>query len=87
MTVRCPFCEAVHPVGTSPEAIGRTFDCPCGAVAVLCGPNTEPETSVRLAERGLSDTKADVLDETLSVVWRREWWRRSAGSGGFPGSS
>jgi len=44
------------------------LDCPCGAPALLCAPNTEPETSVHLAEMGLSDTKADVLDQTLSIV-------------------
>lgn len=23
-----------------------------------------------------SDTYADVVDDTLSIVWGREWWRR-----------
>ena len=78
MTARCPFCEAVDPVRGIP--IGEQLDCPCGAVALLCAPNTEPETSVRLAEMGLSDTKADILDQTLSIVWGREWWRRSLAS-------
>ena len=68
MTARCPFCEAVHPVPPAPEPVGQKLDCPCGATALLCAPNTEPETSVRLAEMGLSDTKADVLDQTLSIV-------------------
>lgn len=74
MTARCPFCEAVHWVDSVP--IGEQLDCPCGAVAVLCAPNTEAETSVRFAETGLSDTKADVIDDTVSVVWAREWGRR-----------
>ena len=39
-------------------------------------PNTEPDTSVYLAEMGFSDTKADIVDETMSIVWAREWWRR-----------
>ena len=76
MTARCPFCEAVHPVRGVP--LGEQFHCPCGAIAVLCTPNTEPDTSVHLAEMGLSDTKADVLDDSLSIVWAREWWRRSS---------
>ncbi len=76
MTARCPFCEAVHPVKAGREAIGQQLDCPCGATARLCAQNTEPETSVHLAEMGLSDTKADILDQTLSIVWAREWWRR-----------
>ena len=71
LTARCPFCEAVHPVKEIP--IGEQLDCPCGALAVFCAPNTEPETSVRLAEIGLSDTKADIRDETLSIVWARGW--------------
>ena len=74
MTARCPFCEAVHPILTIP--VGQRLDCPCGATALLCAPNTEPETSVRLAKMGLSDTKADILDDRLSIVWAREWWRR-----------
>ena len=74
LTARCPFCEAVHPVPALP--VGQHLDCPCGATALLCAPNTEPETSVRLAEMGLSDTKADILDDRLSIVWAREWWRR-----------
>ena len=73
MTARCPFCEAVHPVQTAP---GHRLECPCGAIAILCVPNTEPETSVRLARMGLSDTKADILDATTSIVWAREWSRR-----------
>lgn len=77
MTARCPFCEAVHPVRGIP--IGEQLDCPCGATAVLCAPDTEPEISVRFAEMGLSDTKADILDHTLSIVWAREWWRRAGG--------
>ena len=76
MTARCPFCEAVLPVPAPPKAIGQRLRCPCGATALLCAPNTEPETSVRLAEMGLSDTKADILDNRLSIVWAREWWRR-----------
>ena len=45
---------------------------------MLCAPNTEPETSVRFAEMGLSDTKADILDDGLSIVWARDWgWRGS----------
>ena len=28
------------------------------------------------AEMGLSDTKADILDDRLSIVWGREWSRR-----------
>lgn len=44
--------------------------------ARLCAPTTEAETSVRLAEMGLSDTKADILDDRLSIVWAREWWWR-----------
>ena len=75
MPARCPFCEAVHPV-PAPDPVGRHLDCPCGATALLCAPNTEPEISVRFAEMGFSDTKADLLDETLSIVWAREWWRR-----------
>lgn len=46
------------------------------APGLLCAPNTEPDTSVRLAEVGLSDTKADILDDRLSIVWAREWARR-----------
>ena len=78
MTARCPFCEAVHPLQGIP--IGERLDCLCGATAILCAPNTEPETSVRLSEMGLSDTKADVIDQTLSIVWGREWWRRASAS-------
>ncbi len=74
MTARCPFCEAVHPIQAGP---GGQFTCPCGATALLCVPNTEPATSVFLAELGLSDTKADVIDEGVSIVWGREWWRRA----------
>ena len=70
MTARCPFCEAVHPVQGLP--VGERLDCPCGATGFLCAPKTEPETAVRLAEMGLSDTKADVLDDTLSIVWAKE---------------
>lgn len=75
MTARCPFCEAVHPVGASTQP-GRHLDCLCGATALLCSPGQEPGTAVWLAELGLSDSFADVLDETLSVVWGRErrWW-------------
>lgn len=75
MTARCPFCEVVRPIqGGS----GHQFTCLCGATAILCAPNTEPEASVRLAKMGLSDTKGDILDETLSIVWAREWWRRKS---------
>lgn len=77
MTARCPFCEAVHPVRGIP--IGEQLDCSCGATGLLCAPSTEPETPVRLAEMGLSDTKADILDATLSIVWAREWWWRARG--------
>lgn len=73
MTPRCPFCEAVRPIRAGP---GGQFTCPCGATALLCAPKTEPATSVFLADMGLSDTRADVLDETLSIVWGREWWWR-----------
>jgi len=51
-----------HPIAAVPERIGERLDCPRGATALLCAPNTEPETSVRFAEMGLSDTKADILD-------------------------
>ena len=27
-------------------------------------------------DRGLSDTKADILNDRLNTVWGREWWRR-----------
>jgi hypothetical protein len=80
VTARCPFCEAVHPVPAAPGAMDQRLHCPCGATGLLCAPNTEPETSVRLAEIGLSDTKADIIDPTLSIVWAREWWRRSSPS-------
>ena len=74
MTARCPFCEAVHPVqGVS---LCEQLDCPCGATGFLCPPDAEPETSVHVAEMGLSDTKADLLDDMVSIVWGREWWRR-----------
>lgn len=79
MTARCPFCEAVHPIPVIPEPTGQHLDCQCGATARLCAPSTEPETSVRLAVTGLSDTKADILDDRLSIVWAREWWRRRGG--------
>ncbi len=69
MTARCPFCEAVHPIQAGP---GHQLVCHCGATGLLCAPNTEPATSVFLAEIGLSDTKADVLDDTLSIVWGRD---------------
>jgi hypothetical protein len=62
MTARCPFCEAVHPIEAVAEPTGQQIHCPCRAVALLCAPNTEPETSVLLAEMGLSDTKADVRE-------------------------
>jgi hypothetical protein len=26
---------------------------------------------------GLSDSYPDVLDDALSIVWAREWWRRA----------
>lgn len=78
MTARCPFCEAVHPLGSLLN--GEQIDCPCGAVAILCAPNTEPDTCVLLAQMGLGDTKADVLDDRLSIAWGREWWRRRASS-------
>lgn len=76
MTVRCPFCEAVHPVPAEP--IGQRLECPCGATGLLCTPKTEPDTAVRLAEMGLSDTYADAIDDTLSIVWakERQWWTR-----------
>ena len=80
MTARCPFCEAVHPVQAHPTPVGQHIGCSCGATGLLCAPNTEPETSVGLAKMGLSDTKADILDQTLSIVWAREWWRRSSAS-------
>ncbi len=80
VTACCPFCEAVHPIPAVAEPLGQKLDCPCGATALLCAPNTEPEISVHLAETGLSDTKADILDHTLSIVWGREWWRRSSAS-------
>lgn len=76
MAARCPFCETVHPVWGVP--IGDQIACSCGATALLCAPNAEPETSVHLAKMGLSDTKADVINETLSIVWAREWSRRWA---------
>ncbi len=78
-----PQAEAVHPIPAIPDPVGRQLDCPCGATALLCAPNTEPETAVHLAEAGLSDTKADILDERLSIVWGREWWRRLRGIGGL----
>ena len=81
MTARCPFCEAVHPIPAVPEPIGQRLDCLCGATALLCAPSTEPETSVHFAEMGLSDTRADILDDTLSIVWGREWWRRRLSGG------
>ena len=56
MTARCPFCEAVHPIRAVPESIGQQLACPCGATGLLCAPNTEPETAVRVAEMGLSHT-------------------------------
>src|SRR3990170_3397211 len=56
MTARCPFCEAVRSISGLPEPVGREISCGCGAVGVLCAPKTEPETSVRFAEMGLSDT-------------------------------
>ncbi len=77
MTARCPFCEAVLPIPAVSDPVGQQLDCPCGATGLLCAPNTEPQTSVLLAEAGLSDTKADILDDALSIVWGREWWRRS----------
>ncbi len=80
MTARCPFCEAVHPIPAIPEPVGCRIRCPCGATALLCAPNTEPETSVHLAEMGLSDTKADILDDMLSIVWGREWRRMLYGN-------
>lgn len=55
----------------APEAIDQQLDCPCGAMALLCTPKTEPETSVRFAEMGLSDTKAEILDDRLSIVSAR----------------
>ena len=61
MTARCPVCEAVHPVPA--HQVAHELVCPCGATALLCAPNTEPGTSVQLAEMGLSDTKADILDD------------------------
>jgi len=74
MSARCPFCEAVHPL--PPESLCQRLACPYGADAFLCAPKTEPATAVWLGELGLSDTKADVIDERLSIVWAREWWRR-----------
>ncbi len=76
MTARCPFCEAVHPI--QPEPLGKQIDCPCGTVGLLCAPNTEPDTAVHLANMGLSETRPDILGETLSIVWGREWWWRPA---------
>ena len=75
MTARCPFCEALHPL--PPDPAGQHLECPCGATALLCVPRTEPATAVWLAELGLSDTKADVVDDGISIVWGREWSRRS----------
>ena len=66
MSARCPFCEAVHPL--PPDPAGQRLRCPCGAVAWLCAPNTEPATAVRMDEEGWRRTRADVIDETLSVV-------------------
>lgn len=74
-TARCPFCEVVHPIPAR-HRVGHELVCACGAIDLLCAPKTEPETSVRLAEAGLSDTKADVLDETVSIVWARAWAQR-----------
>lgn len=79
VTARCPFCEAVHPVARAPHPIQQELDCPCGAIGLLCAPDTEPETSVRLSERGFGDTKADIVSDTLSVVWGKPWvWRWSS---------
>ncbi len=75
MTARCPFCEAVHPV--PPEPIGHALACTCGATGWLCAPRTEPDTAVRMDAIGFRDTFADVVDDTLSIVWGREWARRS----------
>ena len=77
MPARCPFCEAVHPIRTPPEPSGQQLECPCGAVGILCAANTEPEVAIRLVEMGLRDTRPDVLDDTLSIVWGRDWswWR------------
>lgn len=74
MTARCPFCESVHPL--PPDPAGVRLECPCGATAFLCAPNSEPATAVFLAELGLSDTYADVVDDGISIVWAREWSRR-----------
>ena len=60
MTARCPFCEAVHPIPDSCEPVGQQLDCLCGATALLCAPNTEPETSVRLA-RKMGDRGLELL--------------------------
>ncbi|MBI4608893.1 MAG: hypothetical protein HY726_07795 [Candidatus Rokubacteria bacterium] len=78
MTARCPFCEAVHPVPAAVERANHQLDCPCGATGLLCAASTEPETAQRLVARGLWDTKADVLDRTLSIVWAKERPRRRA---------
>ncbi len=67
MITLCPFCEAVHPVGRAPHLIRQELDCPCGAIGLLCAPNTEAETSVRPSEGGFGDTKADVLSETRAL--------------------
>lgn len=69
--------EAVHPIRGIPERIGHRLHCPCGATALLCAPNTEPETAVRMESKmGLRRTRADIVDATLSIVWGREsMWR------------
>ncbi len=74
MTVRCPFCEAVHPV--LPKPVRHTLACPCGATAWLCTAGTEPETAVRMDAMGFRETFADVIDDRVSIVWARErqWW-------------
>lgn len=79
MTARCPFCGAILPV-VVPDPVGRHVDCPCGVTPLLCAPGQEPGTAVWLSELGLSDSYADVLDETLSIVWGRErrWWASRA---------
>ena len=69
MTARCPFCEAVH--RPSHHEPGSTLVCPCGAVAWFCAPGREPETAIQMDAAAYRDTRADVLDERLSVVWGR----------------
>lgn len=77
MTACCPFCEAVHPIQTVLPHFGQRLDFSCGATALLCAPRSEPATAVSLADLGLRNTYADVVDDKVSVVWGKErrWWR------------